>query len=242
MWNKIFIVKWYIKRYSPVSFLCDSCHSIYHKVVLIPDIFSPDYLWNSKFRIWVWARLVKRSDLSVLTYQWSSQMSQCLRNILVTRGRHTLVHFKAKIPLPMHKTAPDVTPAVAWNKFKHHLGDGCHYISLQNICRTEHWNHKNSWTEHQNQKMRPVQQKPHLMWSECLAKFVENCICIYNTKWIDWHMIFGFNRSHGAGTSSPSHWQQVEEQAPKPVAWMMCFFLMTFIPVQELCVNIYICY
>ena len=26
-----------------------------------------------------------------------------------------------------------------------------------------------------------------------------------------------FDRSHGAGTSSPSHWQQVEEQAPKPV-------------------------
>ena len=24
------------------------------------------------------------------------------------------------------------------------------------------------------------------------------------------------DRSHGAGTSSPSHWQQVEEQGPKP--------------------------
>ena len=32
-----------------------------------------------------------------------------------------------------------------------------------------------------------------------------------------------FDRSHGAGTSSPSHWQQVEEQAPKPVGWTMCF-------------------
>ena len=50
---------------------------------------------------------------------------------------------------------------------------------------------------------------------------------------------WGFDRSHGAGTSSPSHWQQVEEQAPKPVVWMMCFLLMTFVPVQELCVNIY---
>ena len=49
-----------------------------------------------------------------------------------------------------------------------------------------------------------------------------------------------FDRSHGAGTSSPFHWQQVEEQAPKPVGWMMCFLLMTFIPVQKLCVNIYI--
>ena len=49
-----------------------------------------------------------------------------------------------------------------------------------------------------------------------------------------------FDRSHGAGTSSPSHWQQVEEQAPKPVGWMMCFPLMTFVPVQKLCWWIYI--
>ena len=48
-----------------------------------------------------------------------------------------------------------------------------------------------------------------------------------------------FDRSHGAGTSSPSHWQQVEEEEPKPVGWMMCFLLMTFVPVQKLCVNIY---
>ena len=47
-----------------------------------------------------------------------------------------------------------------------------------------------------------------------------------------------FDRSHGAGTSSPSHWQQVEEQAPKPVGWTMCFLLMTLVPVQKLCVNI----
>ena len=40
-----------------------------------------------------------------------------------------------------------------------------------------------------------------------------------------------FDRSHGAGTSSPSHWQQVEEQAPKPVGWTMCFLLMTLVPV-----------
>ena len=49
-----------------------------------------------------------------------------------------------------------------------------------------------------------------------------------------------FGRSHGAGTSSPSHWQQVEEQAPKPVGWTMCFLLMTLVPVPKLCVNIYI--
>ena len=52
-----------------------------------------------------------------------------------------------------------------------------------------------------------------------------------------------FDRSHGAGTSSPSHWQQVEEQAPKPVGWTMCFLLMTLFPVQKLCVHIciYMC-
>ena len=49
-----------------------------------------------------------------------------------------------------------------------------------------------------------------------------------------------FDRSHGAGTSSPSHWQQVEEQAPKPVGWTMCFLLMTLVPVQKLCVNMYV--
>ena len=49
-----------------------------------------------------------------------------------------------------------------------------------------------------------------------------------------------FDRSHGAGTSSPSHWQQVEEQAPKPVGWTMCFLLMTLVPVQKFCVNIYV--
>ena len=49
-----------------------------------------------------------------------------------------------------------------------------------------------------------------------------------------------FDRSHGAGTSSPSHRQQVEEQAPKPVGWTMCFLLMTLVPVQKLCVTIYV--
>ena len=51
---------------------------------------------------------------------------------------------------------------------------------------------------------------------------------------------WGFDHSHGAGTSSPSHWQQVEEQAPKPVGWTMCFLLMTLVPVRKLCVNIYV--
>ena len=67
---------------------------------------------------------------------------------------------------------------------------------------------------------------------------------LYYMNWLAhdfWTLTGGweFDHSHGAGTSSPSHWQQVEEQAPKPVGWMICFLLMTFAPVQKLCLNIY---
>ena len=34
--------------------------------------------------------------------------------------------------------------------------------------------------------------------------------------------------------------KRVEEQAPKPVGWMMCFLLMIFVPGRKLCINIYI--
>ena len=67
---------------------------------------------------------------------------------------------------------------------------------------------------------------------------------LYYTNWLThdfWTRTGGweFDRTHDAGTSSPSRWQQVEEHAPKPVGWMMCFSLMTFVPVQKLRVNIY---
>ena len=65
---------------------------------------------------------------------------------------------------------------------------------------------------------------------------MSNFIIDFGTRTGGWE----FDRSQSAGTSSPSHWQQVEEQAPKPVGWMMCFLLMTFVPVQKLCVYIYI--
>ena len=107
--------KWSPKKYSPESFLCDLCHNMYYKVVIRSDIFSPDYMWNSKIKIWVWARLVKRDGLSVSTSQWSSHVSQCLRNNWVTRGRHTLVYFTAQTPLRMHKTPPDIALAGGWN-------------------------------------------------------------------------------------------------------------------------------
>ena len=67
---------------------------------------------------------------------------------------------------------------------------------------------------------------------------------LYYMKWLthDFKTWGGgeFDRSHGSGAFSSSVWQQVEEQAPKPVGWMMCFLLMTLVPVQKLCVNIYI--
>ena len=68
---------------------------------------------------------------------------------------------------------------------------------------------------------------------------------LYYMKWLTyefWTRTGGweFDHSHGAGTSSSSHRQQVEEQAPKSVGWMLCFLLMTFVPAQKLCVNIYI--
>ena len=83
----------------------------------------------------------------------------------------------------------------------------------------------------------------HGVWNYWQQKTLY-CICY--TIWIDWHMILEFDQEDGslvapmALASSPSHWQQVEEQAPKPVGWMMCFLLMTFVPVQKLCVNKYI--
>ena len=110
--------KWSLKKYS-VLFLCELCHKINHKVVSRPDIFSPNYSWNPNVKIWVWARLVKRPDLSVLTSEWSSHMSQCLRNNWVTSGKRTLVYFTAQKPLRMPKTPPDVTLASAWNNLKH---------------------------------------------------------------------------------------------------------------------------
>ena len=67
--------------------------------------------------------------------------------------------------------------------------------------------------------------------------------CIYYTIWIDWHMIFGLEQEVGVW-SLPWRWHilsilltTVEGQAPKPVGWMRCFLLMTFVPVQKLCVN-----
>ena len=72
-----------------------------------------------------------------------------------------------------------------------------------------------------------------------------NIYMLYYMNWLThdfWTRTGGweFDRSHGADTSSPSHWQQVEKQAPKPVGWITCFLLLTFVPVKKLCLNKYI--
>ena len=85
------------------------------------------------------------------------------------------------------------------------------------------------------------------LWSlELLTAKTPQLHILYYVNWLThdfWTRTGGweYDRSHGTGTSSPSHWQQVEEQAPKPVGWMMYFLLMTFVPIQKLCVNIYLC-
>ena len=96
-----------------------------------------------------------------------------------------------------------------------------------------------------------VAKKPHSIATITQLRSLELLIktlvlhILYCINWLTrdfWNGTGGweFDRSHGAGTSSPSHWQQVEKQAPKPVGWTMCFLLMTLLPVQKLCVNIYI--
>ena len=56
-------------------------------------------------------------------------------------------------------------------------------------------------------------------------------------------MIFGLEQEGGSliAPMALAHPLHPIEQAPKPVGWMMCFLLMTLVPVQKFCVNIYIC-
>ena len=73
----------------------------------------------------------------------------------------------------------------------------------------------------------------HLRSSDLLTAKTPLLHMLYYMNWLThdfWTRTGGweFDRSHGAGTSSPSHWQQVDEQAPKPVGWMMCFKIQDF--------------
>ena len=85
-----------------------------------------------------------------------------------------------------------------------------------------------------------------MLVSNVLSKMIYWISCsLYYMNWLThdfWTRTGGweFDRFHGAGTSSPSHWQQVEEQAPEPVGWMMCFLLMNLVPVQKLGVIVHV--
>ena len=80
-----------------------------------------------------------------------------------------------------------------------------------------------------------------------MAYLTQLLYCICYTIWIESHMIFGLEQEGWSliapmALAHPLHPidNRFEEQAPKPVGWMMWFLLMTFVPIQKLCVNKYI--
>ena len=105
-----------------------------------------------------------------------------------------------------------------------------HYTASINYCRKKH----SIATITQLRSLKLLIAKTHLLHM------------VYFMTWLTYEFWTGiggwyFDHSHGASPSPPFFWQQVEEQAPKLVGWMICFLLMTFAPVQKLCVNIPIC-
>ena len=100
-----------------------------------------------------------------------------------------------------------------------------HYTASINCCKIKTFN----CIDHTFTEFGIIDSKTPLI----LYELIDTWLLDSNRGW-------EFDHPHGAGTSSPSHWQQVEQQAPKPVGWMMCFLLMAFVPAQKLCVNIYI--
>ena len=118
----------------------------------------------------------------------------------------------------------------------------CH-INHVEYCSTANRCNKCNYTASINcPKKNSVATNTQLRILELLTAKTPLLHMLYYMNWLThdfWTRTGGweFDRSHGAGTSSPSSWQQVEEQAPKPVGWMMCFLLMTFVPVQKLCVG-----
>ena len=103
-----------------------------------------------------------------------------------------------------------------------------HYIASISCCKKKHF----------------IAMITQLQSSELLTAKTPLLHMLYYMNWLThdfWTQTGGweFDRSNGIDTSSPSHWQQVEEQVPKPVGWMMCFLLMTFVSIHKLCFNIY---
>ena len=60
-----------------------------------------------------------------------------------------------------------------------------------------------------------------------------------NHVWLQITQLYSSGRASLFGLSIGSH-ANIFFHLPKPVGWMMCFLLMTFVPVQKLCVNKYV--
>ena len=126
---------------------------------------------------------------------WGYQPNTC-----VSTDQHMCVNnnvTKDRCPIPMDTT---VRPSI-------HSG---HYTASTNCCK-----------KHSIATITQLRSLELLMKTPLLH-------ILYYINWLThdfWTRTGGweFDRSHGAGTSSPSHWQQVEEQ---PVGWTMCFLLM----------------
>ena len=122
-------------------------------------------------------------------------------------------------------------------------------ISLSNIyIYIIKYRYRSSWTVYTFRSLdciyQLLQNNILLQRSHCYGVW-KLLYCICYTIWIDWHMILDSNKRVGVWSlpwrwtsSSSSHLQQVEKQAPKPVGCMMCL-LMTPVTVQ-LCFYIYI--
>ena len=137
-------------RFNLSFILCSKVFKNVWRISRGSDIFSPDYMWNSKVKIWIWARSVKPDDLS--------DRPTCLSACIITgspEGAHITSLFHSPKPLRMHKAPPDVTQAGAWNNLKHHR-DCCHYIGhscnglhYQDCCRDAPGHHQPpSWLEY----------------------------------------------------------------------------------------------
>ena len=149
--------------------------------------------------------------------------------LFVNRFRYINNNFtKDRCPIPMDMTVRlgplkfSLQATIDYHGLSIHSG---HYTASINCCKKKH----------------SIATITQLRSLELLIK-TPLLHMLYYMNWLThdfWTRTGGweFDCSHGAGTSSPSHSQQAEEQVPKPVGWTMCFLLITLVPVQKLFVN-----
>ena len=153
--------------------------------------------------------------------------------LFVNRFRYILTNVtKDRCSIPMDTTAKLGPLKCSLRATIDHHGPSIHsgyYTASINCCKKPH----SIATITQLRSLELLTAKTPLLHISYYMNWLINDFWTRTSGW-------EFDRSHGAGTSSPSDWQQVEEQAPKPVGCMMCFLLMTFVSNQKLCVNMYI--